>query len=215
LAKVGQIVPVILRKNGTGYKIVAGKGRVAELRQLSGVTVVRALVYDEMSDDEAAEVGLITNVQRENPMDQAHQIAILQEEGMTQEEIAERVGKSQGWVSQHVRLLTKLVQPFQEKLLVGDIAFGTARHLCQLPENVQYQLLDEHGNVTQDAAKAAKKKFRAGRVKRQVKKRGQVLVESKASGLYIAGDKMEQVNAGEVVRIEQDGKVYELRLTNG
>lgn len=129
----GIIQPLIVRKNGTQYKIVAGERRyraaiIAELDKLP------VIVRDDISDRDAAEIALIENLQREdlNPVDEAMGYEkLISDFGITQEEAADRVGKSRSAVTNSLRLL-KLPKDVLTALKEGTVSAGHARALLSL-----------------------------------------------------------------------------------
>ena len=126
----GVLQPVLLRpaRAGEGYELVAGERRY-RAAQLAGLRTIPAIVYQIESDEEMLELALIENVQREdlNAIDTAGAYRQLSDEiGLTQEEIAERVGKSRTSVANTLRLLG-LPQNVQEFVRTGQLSEGHAR----------------------------------------------------------------------------------------
>ncbi|MDD4801873.1 MAG: nucleoid occlusion protein [Syntrophomonas sp.] len=102
----GIIQPVIVRKIRNGYQLIAGERRYRACRMI-GKTTISAVVR-EMSDEKAAAVSLIENLQRKelNYFEEADAYArLLSEFGMTQDELAQRIGKSQSAIANKIRLL--------------------------------------------------------------------------------------------------------------
>ena len=102
----GIIQPIVVRKAATGYEIVAGERRW-RASQRAGLLKVPVVVRD-IPDDELLAVALIENIQREdlNPIEEAHAYRRLADEfGLTQEQIADAVGKDRSSVANYVRLL--------------------------------------------------------------------------------------------------------------
>lgn len=125
----GVLQPIVVRPSSGGFEVVAGerRWRAAEAAGLSTIpAVVRSL-----TDQEALELALVENLQREdlNPMERARAYRrLMQEFGLTQEQIADRVGKSQPSVANALRLL-QLPPQVQASLEVGRISEGHARAL--------------------------------------------------------------------------------------
>jgi ParB family chromosome partitioning protein len=120
------------------YELVAGERRL-QAAKLIGLKTVPAIIK-ELSDKAKLEVALIENIQREdlNPIERAKAFARLMEEfGMTQIEIASRIGKSRAYVANTIRLL-KLPEEIQEALKSGKISEAHARILLSI-ENVELQ----------------------------------------------------------------------------
>ena len=128
----GVLQPVIVRPMGDGYELVAGERRLraARLAQLSKIpALVRVL-----SDEQALELSLIENIQREdlNPLEQARAFDRLASEfALTQDEIARRTGKDRSTVTNTMRLL-RLPVEVQALVEEGRITAGHARALLKL-----------------------------------------------------------------------------------
>lgn len=135
IEKNGVIQPILVRpKAGGSYQIVAGERRWRAAR-MAGLTEI-PVVIREMSDEEAAVFALIENLQREdlNPVEEAEGIrSLIEEFGMTQEEAADRVGKSRTAVTNTLRLL-KLPENILSMVAKGKITAGHARALISLED---------------------------------------------------------------------------------
>lgn len=148
----GMLQPIVVRRGRDAYEVIAGERRLRAAR-LAGLKRVPAIIRD-CTDDEALAVALIENLQREDlsPLEAAGAYRRLQEEfGLTQEEIAARVGKSRSAVANALRLL-QLDPQVQERLKTGAITEGHARALLSLenPERqreVCEQLIRERASV--------------------------------------------------------------------
>ena len=129
----GLMQPVVLRPRAQGgYELIAGERRW-RAAQIAGLERIPALIR-EVSDEQASAMALIENIQREdlNPLEEAGALQRLQEEfGLTQQQVADAVGKSRVAVTNLLRLL-KLTQPVRELLLGGEIEMGHARALLAL-----------------------------------------------------------------------------------
>ncbi len=128
----GVVQPIIVRRAGVNYEIVAGERRWRAAR-LAGRKSIAAVVR-ELSDGEAAMVALIENVQREdlNPIEEARAYRCLMEQfGLTQEEVALRVGKSRPAIANALRLLS-LDETVQKWIAEGKLSAGHARALASL-----------------------------------------------------------------------------------
>ena len=129
----GLIQPVTVRPRGGRFELVVGERRLRAAK-LAGLTEVPALVK-EWSDNETMEVALIENLQREdlNPMEEAAAFAQLQQHlGLTQEDVALRVGKSRPYVANTLRLLA-LSPAVAELVSRGTISAGHARAVLSAP----------------------------------------------------------------------------------
>ena len=128
----GVITPITLRKTGDTYQIIAGERRWRASR-LAGLTEIPAIVLD-VDEDTAYALALIENLQREdlNPMEEAEGYRRLtQELGLTQEQAAQRVGRSRPAVANAMRLLT-LPKSVAALLRDKQLSAGHARALLPL-----------------------------------------------------------------------------------
>jgi ParB family chromosome partitioning protein len=129
----GLMQPIVIRPIGDQrYEIIAGERRW-RAAQLAGLADIPALIR-EVDDEAAIAMALIENIQRENlnPVEEATALQRLQSEfGLTQQEVADAVGKSRSAVANLLRLMT--LQPEVRKLLEhGDLDMGHARCLLAL-----------------------------------------------------------------------------------
>lgn len=130
----GIIQPLTVRRLSSGYyQIIAGERRWRAAK-IAGLSEVPAVII-EADDRKVMELGLIENLQREdlNPMEEADGYLALKEEfGMTQEEIAQRMGKSRPAIANALRL-TALPPLLRDMVVDGDLSAGHARTLLALP----------------------------------------------------------------------------------
>ncbi len=134
----GILQPVLLRRVEEGYELVAGERRFRAAR-LAGLRTIPAIVYDIESAGDMLEFSLIENVHREdlNAIDTARAYRQLAEEcKLTQEQIAERMGKSRAAIANTLRLLN-LPDEVQKKVRQGDMGEGHARALLALTTKKQ------------------------------------------------------------------------------
>lgn len=130
----GVIEPILTRMRDGKYELVAGERRLRAAK-MAGIAVIPAIVKD-FTDEQSLEISLIENLQREdlNPMDEAEGYARLASEfGLTQEDIAQRVGKDRTTVTNMIRLLS-LPKQIKESLRKGEITVGHARPLLTVEE---------------------------------------------------------------------------------
>ncbi len=123
---------LVVEKTDGGYELVAGERRW-RASQLAGLTTVPVLIK-QWADQQKLEVSLIENIQRENlnPLEEAFAYKRLIEEfGLTQQQVSERVGKSRPAIANAVRLLD-LPDQVQAALVEGKINSGQARALLSL-----------------------------------------------------------------------------------
>lgn len=128
----GVLTPVVVRRAARGYQLVAGERRVRAAR-LAGLTRIPAVVR-EASNAQALEMALVENLQREdlNPVEAAEAYRRLIEEfGLTQEEVAGRLGRDRSSVANALRLL-RLPRRLREDLAAGTLSEGHARALLGL-----------------------------------------------------------------------------------
>lgn len=136
----GVLQPVQVVREGDGYILIAGERRWRAARK-AGLLTIPAVVRD-LEPAEWTEVALIENLQREdlNPIEEAEAYRLLHEEyGLTQEAIAERVGKSRPHIANMMRLL-QLAPPVQEAVRSGRLSTGHAKALASLPPELQREL---------------------------------------------------------------------------
>jgi ParB family chromosome partitioning protein len=129
----GVIQPLVVTQVGDEYQLIAGERRL-RAAQLAGLTTVPAIIK-ETTPQQMLELALVENVQRAdlNPLEEASAYRQLMDEfRLTQEEVAERVGKSRTAVANTVRLL-RLPDDLKEALATGRISEGHARALLSLP----------------------------------------------------------------------------------
>jgi len=130
----GMIQPIVVRRMEGGFEIVAGERRW-RAAQRAGLLKVPIVVRD-IPDERLLAVALIENIQREdlNPMEEAHAYRRLADDyQLTQEQIADAVGKDRSSIANYVRLL-KLPQEVRANVESGALSMGHARALLGLPD---------------------------------------------------------------------------------
>jgi len=135
IKKQGVMQPIVLRPiSSSRYEIIAGERRW-RATQLAGLHSIPAIIK-EVSDESAIAMSLIENIQRENlnPIEEAMALKRLQDEfELTQQEVAEAVGKSRATVTNLIRLIG--LNPDVRRMVEhGDLEMGHARALLSLPE---------------------------------------------------------------------------------
>ena len=144
LKAYGMIQPIVVKKNGDYYEIIAGerRWRAAKIAGLAKVPVV----IKKWEEGEAFEAALVENLQREdlNPMEEAESYHRLQEEfGLSQEKIAERVGKSRSAVTNSLRLL-QLDPRVRNFVVENKLTGGHARTLLPVTNgDDQFELAEQ------------------------------------------------------------------------
>jgi len=143
----GVLQPVILRKVGRGYELVAGERRWRAAAK-AGIKKIPAVVK-ELSDGDVLEIALIENLQREdlNPIEEASAYKQLMDEfGLTQEELAKRVGKSRSQIANTLRLLN-LEEEILKFIFEGKLTAGHARALLSIEDKkLRYGLAKKISN---------------------------------------------------------------------
>ena len=134
IRQYGIVQPIVVRKNGKRYEIIAGERRWRAAR-LAAVKEVPVIVK-EYSEREMAEIAIIENIQREdlNPVEEAMAYKkLLEEFGLKQEEMAQRLGKNRASIADSLRLL-KLDEEVLKMLEAGNITSGHAKVILSLED---------------------------------------------------------------------------------
>lgn len=144
IRELGIIQPIVVVARGEKYEIVAGERRW-RAAAIAGLTRVPITIREKSSDRDLLEAALVENLQREdlNVLEAAEGYARLREEfQLTQEKIAERVGKDRTTVSNTLRIL-KLSAPVRERIRSGELSAGHARALVALASTDDQERLAE------------------------------------------------------------------------
>jgi ParB family chromosome partitioning protein len=134
IREVGVIQPIVVRRLGNTYELIAGERRL-RASILIGLKTIPGLVR-EYTDREVAQTALIENLQRQdlNPLEEATAFqTLIAEFGIRQDELAARLGKSQSTIANKLRLLN-LAEPVQELLRNGELNERQARALLRVKE---------------------------------------------------------------------------------
>lgn len=154
----GLLQPVLVRKADHHYQLVAGERRCLACRSL-GWTAIPA-VLKELNDNAMATIALIENLQRENLhfLEEAEGYErLLLEFGLTQEVLAQRLGKSQSTIANKIRLL-RLPEAIRHRLTEGNLSERHARALLRLPdEQSQTRVYNEVHNLGLTVKQAEKR----------------------------------------------------------
>ena len=135
IRKYGLIQPIVVRKIGTKYEIIAGERRF-KASSLANKETIPAIIVT-LSDRDSEEIALLENVQREDltPIEEAVSYKRILDVGyITQEELAKKIGKSQSAIANKIRLLN-LDDIVQDALLHGKISERHARSLLKIHSN--------------------------------------------------------------------------------
>lgn len=157
----GVVQPILVRRKGQGFEIVAGerRWRAAQRAELKKIPVV----IKEVSDDKILEIALVENIQRQelNPVEEARAFRkLIDNIGLTQDELSERIGKSRTVIATYLRFL-KLPTDIQKLLEEERISAGHARALLMtedqiLQKSISKRILEE-GLSVRETEQAVKK----------------------------------------------------------
>lgn len=160
ISEHGLIQPVVLRKSGKGYEIVAGERRWRAARKV-GIKELPCIVK-ELTDEENMLLAIIENMQREdlNPIEEAEGIKqMIDTYGLTQEQVSKSVGKSRPYIANCLRLL-KLPAAVVGHVAEGELSAGHAKVLAGLEDEARQIALAEevikHGWSVRQLEKMAK-----------------------------------------------------------
>ncbi len=182
ISKHGVIMPIIVNKSGDRYMIIAGERRF-RASKLAGLSKIPAIIktYNER---QIKEISLIENLQREdlNPIEAATAMRSLMDDyGLTQEDLADRIGKSRPAVANTLRLLS--LAPEVIKLVAnGDLSAGHARALIPVPQADQIKIAQgsvKDGCSVRDIEKKVKDYFMPPEEKAKKKARIELSAELK------------------------------------
>lgn len=130
----GMLQPLVVRTKAGGYELIAGERRLRAARRLGLLEV--PIIIHETADPNSLLLALVENLQREdlNPIEEAAAFAELQQQfNLTQEQVAEKVGRSRPAVANSLRLLA-LPEQIKEHVSRGELAAGQARALLGLQD---------------------------------------------------------------------------------
>ncbi len=166
----GMIQPIVVKKNGDYYEIIAGerRWRAAKIAGLEKVPVV----LKDWTEDQAFEAALVENLQREdlNPIEEAESYRRLQEEfQFSQEKIAEKVGKSRSAVTNSLRLL-QLDERVRRLVVENKLTGGHARSLLPIADGDMQFELAEHCIEEELSVRAVEALVKAYLTKAEVEK---------------------------------------------
>jgi ParB family chromosome partitioning protein len=139
----GILQPIIVVPKGEQYEVIAGQRRFLSAKK-AGLAKIPAIIKD-VEREEQLEIALIENIQRKNlnAIEEAEAYKRLQDEfGLTQEEIAKKVGKNRASVANLLRLLG-LPQKIKERIIKGEITAGHARAILSISAPQREKLTDE------------------------------------------------------------------------
>lgn len=210
MQQYGVIQPVIVQKRGEAYILVAGERRL-RAAALAGLKTIPALVKDYPAEQLMA-ITLIENLQREdlNPVEEANAFKMLiQEYGITQEELAEKLGKSRSTITNGLRLLS-LDPMVQNYLQQGTITPGQARPLLALTDPEQQRLMASEIIARQLSARQVEKLLRS----LHTKKMKSIKRDTEEVGNLIVAELEEKLRKkyGTKVIIKRNGQAGKIEL---
>ena len=162
ISKHGVIMPIIVNQSGDKYMIIAGERRF-RASKIAGLEKVPVIIK-KYNERQIKEISLIENLQREdlNPIEAATAMRSLMEDyGMTQEDLADRIGKSRPAIANTLRLLN-LSQEVIKLVANGNLSAGHARTLISLPQSDQLKIAEQaikEGLSVRDVEKKVKEYF--------------------------------------------------------
>ena len=205
IKRFGLLQPLIVRKTGFTYTIIAGERRWRAAR-LAGLKEVPVIIRD-FADEDAAEIALIENIQREDlkPLEEALAYKELMESyGLTQEAVAEKVAKSRAAIANSLRLL-QLPKEVQELISEGRLSAGHARCLITIEDRESLIKLAREIADKQLSVREAEK--RAAALKKKLKDSA----EAKAEG----EEALDEAKRADNERIQILMEALERELTEG
>lgn len=144
----GVVQPLLVRRNGSRYELVAGERRW-RAAQIAGLRRVPVVVRD-IPDEKMLELALIENIQRQelNPIEEAHAYKkLIDTLGLTQDLLAQRIGRDRSFIANHIRLL-RLPETVQQMVEEDKISMGHARALLGvddviIQERIAYRIIEQ------------------------------------------------------------------------
>lgn len=208
IAKHGVIMPIIVNKSGDRYMIIAGERRF-RASKIAGLDKVPVIVKN-YNERQIKEISLIENLQREdlNPIEAATAMqSLMTDYGLTQEDLAERIGKSRSAIANTLRLLS-LDKEVLKLVISGTLSAGHARALISLPAVDQIKYANKtikDGLSVREVEKLVKDYFDPPEVKKLKKQKQEMSLELKE----LIGD-MQRVLGTKVNAIGNDkkGRIY-------
>ena len=208
IEKHGVIMPIIVNKSGDRYMIIAGERRF-RASKIAGLTKVPVIIKN-YSERQIKEISLIENLQREdlNPIEAATAMRSLMDDyGLTQEDLADRIGKSRPAIANTLRLLS-LAPSVMNMVASGTLSAGHARALISVPEKDQIKFAEsavKEGMSVREIEKRVKDYFLPPEEKEKKKKKMELSAELKE----LVGE-MQRVFGTKVNAIGNDtkGRIY-------
>ncbi|MCX6830327.1 MAG: ParB/RepB/Spo0J family partition protein [candidate division Zixibacteria bacterium] len=162
----GVLQPIIVKKNDNGYILIAGERRYRAAR-LAGLENIPAIIAEEKDESDMLQMALVENLQREdlNPLDAAEGFRKLMDDaGLTQNQLGSKVGKSRSAVANSLRLLD-LPENIKEMIRAGKLTEGHARAILSIDDDLARVRLAERivtenlsVRLAEDTARGVKKR---------------------------------------------------------
>lgn len=208
IEKHGVIMPIIVNKSGDRYMIIAGERRF-RASKLAGLSKVPVIVKN-YNERQIKEISLIENLQREdlNPIEAANAMkSLMTDYGLSQEDLADRIGKSRPAIANTLRLLS-LSSEVMKMVESGKLSAGHARALLPVPQSDQLKFAEttvKDGLSVREIEKRVKEYFLPPEEKAKRKQRQELSLELKE----LIGD-MQRVFGTKVNAIGNDnkGRIY-------
>lgn len=214
----GILQPIIVRRSGDRFQIIAGERRW-RAAQIAGINKVPCIVK-EVPEDQVLELSLIENIQREelNPIEEANAYKRLVEQlGVTQEVIAERVGKDRSSITNSLRLL-KLPADIQRFVEDEQLSMGHARALLSINSEEQQKSLAAEiiaKSLSVRETELLVKKARGNENKASAKEQGLNDIESERPNIVAAESKLSAKLAAPVkIKFLQEGGFIEIKFSS-
>lgn len=174
----GVVQPVLVRRLGDRYELIAGERRWRAAR-MAGLSKIPVVIRD-VPDKDLLEIALIENIQREdlNPIEEAQAYKkLIENVGLTQEALAVRVGRDRSYITNYLRLL-RLPDDLQQLVRDGRLSTGHARTLLGLP----------HADLQRRIARQVIEKELSVRATEGLVKRSAITSDSKSPSRHVSDD---------------------------
>ncbi len=182
IEKHGVIMPIIVNKSGDRYMIIAGERRY-RASKLAGLSKVPVIIKN-YNERQIKEISLIENLQREdlNPIEAANAMkSLMSDYGLTQEDLADRIGKSRPSIANTLRLLS-LAPEVMKMVENGSLSAGHARAMISVPESDQKKMANtvvKEGLSVREVEKKVKEYFMTPEEKARKKQKAELSLELK------------------------------------